>query len=94
VNPDFIRANEVHRLCGNPAKLEACIGSLQYPRWKIHCAGCCRQAHEGYLSIDPVRFPLTGIGRYTFELARHLKKYLRLSGCVFSRIIALLMIFF
>ncbi|MDO9424803.1 MAG: glycosyltransferase family 1 protein [Methylobacter sp.] len=26
------------------------------------------------LSIDPVRFPLTGIGRYTFELARHLKK--------------------
>lgn len=25
------------------------------------------------LSIDPVRFPLTGIGRYTFELARHLK---------------------
>lgn len=26
------------------------------------------------LSIDPVRIPLTGIGRYTFELARHLKK--------------------
>ncbi len=25
------------------------------------------------LSIDPIRFPLTGIGRYTFELARHLK---------------------
>ena len=25
------------------------------------------------LSIDPVRFPLTGIGRYTFELARQLK---------------------
>ena len=25
------------------------------------------------LSIDPVRFPLTGIGRYTFELARHLQ---------------------
>lgn len=25
------------------------------------------------LSIDPVRFPLTGIGRYTFELARHLE---------------------
>ena len=25
------------------------------------------------LSIDPVKFPLTGIGRYTFELARHLK---------------------
>jgi alpha-1,3-rhamnosyl/mannosyltransferase len=24
------------------------------------------------LSIDPVRFPLTGIGRYTYELAKHL----------------------
>ena len=24
------------------------------------------------LSIDPVRFPLTGIGRYTFELVKHL----------------------
>jgi len=41
VNPDFIRANEVHRLCGNPAKLEACIGALQYPpledtlRWML-----------------------------------------------------------
>ncbi|HZW26114.1 MAG TPA: glycosyltransferase family 1 protein [Gallionella sp.] len=26
------------------------------------------------LSIDPVRFPLTGIGRYTFELASQLKR--------------------
>lgn len=26
------------------------------------------------LSIDPIRFPLTGIGRYTFELAQQLKK--------------------
>lgn len=29
VNPDFVRANDIHRLCGNPAKLEACIGQLQ-----------------------------------------------------------------
>ena len=26
------------------------------------------------LSVDSVHFPLTGIGRYTFELARHLKE--------------------
>lgn len=26
------------------------------------------------LSVDPIRFPLTGIGRYTFELARELKQ--------------------
>jgi nucleoside-diphosphate-sugar epimerase len=32
VNPDFVRTNEVHSLCGNPAKLEACIGSLQSPQ--------------------------------------------------------------
>lgn len=41
VNPDFVRANEVHRLCGSPAKLEACIGPLQHPsleetlRWML-----------------------------------------------------------
>lgn len=41
VNPAFVRANEVHRLCGNPAKLESCIGPLQHPpledtlRWML-----------------------------------------------------------
>ena len=28
VNPAFVRANEVHRLCGDPAKLLACVGLL------------------------------------------------------------------
>jgi nucleoside-diphosphate-sugar epimerase len=28
INPDFVRANEVHRLCGNPAKLQASVGAL------------------------------------------------------------------
>jgi nucleoside-diphosphate-sugar epimerase len=31
VNPAFVRANEVYRLCGSPAKLQASIGSLEYP---------------------------------------------------------------
>lgn len=40
-NPDLVRANEVHQLCGNPAKLEAHIGKLQHPgleetlRWML-----------------------------------------------------------
>jgi nucleoside-diphosphate-sugar epimerase len=29
VNPAFVRVNEVHRLCGSPEKLLACVGSLQ-----------------------------------------------------------------
>ncbi|MGV0961283.1 MAG: GDP-mannose 4,6-dehydratase [Limnohabitans sp.] len=28
VNPAFVRANEVHRLCGDPSKLVACTGKL------------------------------------------------------------------
>lgn len=31
VNPEFMRSNEVHRLCGDPTKLESCIGQLQHP---------------------------------------------------------------
>lgn len=29
VNPAFVRVNEVHRLCGSPEKLLACVGPLQ-----------------------------------------------------------------
>ncbi len=35
------------------------------------------------LSIDPIRFPLTGIGRYTFELAQQLKKYSQIEQLCF-----------
>lgn len=31
VNPKFVRASEVHKLSGNPAKLEASVGALQHP---------------------------------------------------------------
>jgi GDP-6-deoxy-D-talose 4-dehydrogenase len=31
VNPEFVRANEVQRLCGDPAKLEAAIGKVEHP---------------------------------------------------------------
>jgi nucleoside-diphosphate-sugar epimerase len=40
-NPGFVRVNEVHRLCGDTARLEACIGPLQHPpleetlRWML-----------------------------------------------------------
>jgi nucleoside-diphosphate-sugar epimerase len=44
VNPAFVRANEIHRLCGNPAKLMATIGiGEQVPlqetlRWMLESA--------------------------------------------------------
>lgn len=44
VNPSFVRANEVRRLCGDPAKLDACIGELRPPaleetlRWMLSAA--------------------------------------------------------
>ena len=31
------------------------------------------------ISVDPVRFPLTGIGRYTYELALRLQVHRELS---------------
>jgi nucleoside-diphosphate-sugar epimerase len=41
VNPAFVRANEIHRLCGSPAKLDAAIGAIASPtladtlRWML-----------------------------------------------------------
>lgn len=41
INPEFVRANEVHFLCGNPSKLEAAIGPIEMPtlettlRWML-----------------------------------------------------------
>lgn len=42
VNPAFVRANEVHKLVGMPAKLKKAVGDLQRPsledtlRWMLH----------------------------------------------------------
>ncbi len=33
VNPAFVRTNEVHRLCGSPAKLQAAVG--QFGQWGL-----------------------------------------------------------
>lgn len=34
VNRAYVRNNEIHRLCGSPAKLESCIGNFAYPTLK------------------------------------------------------------
>lgn len=45
VNPAFVRANEIHRLCGSPDKLLATVGELVSPplmdtlRWMLKAAG-------------------------------------------------------
>jgi nucleoside-diphosphate-sugar epimerase len=45
VNPAFVRVNEIHRLCGSPAKLLATVGELASPpladtlRWMLEAAG-------------------------------------------------------
>lgn len=44
VNSAFVRANELRRLCGSPAKLHACVGRLDQPaladtlRWMLQAA--------------------------------------------------------
>jgi nucleoside-diphosphate-sugar epimerase len=46
VNPAFVRANEVHRLCGSPAKLLACTGPVPTPslqetlQWMLEQSQC------------------------------------------------------
>lgn len=45
VNPAFVRANEVHRLCGDPGKLMASIGSL--PKYQLtDCLSTMLDAHD------------------------------------------------
>ena len=49
VNPQFVRANEVHTLCGDPARLASCIGPLKFPplqdtlRWMLEAAPSTRR---------------------------------------------------
>jgi nucleoside-diphosphate-sugar epimerase len=45
VNPDFVRPDEVRRLCGDPARLEACLGNVRHHpledtlKWMLDSAG-------------------------------------------------------
>jgi len=44
INPALLRSTEIHRLCGSPARLEACVGPLHHPaidetlRWMYEAA--------------------------------------------------------
>lgn len=48
VNPAFVRTNEIHRLCGDPAKLETVVGHVPSPplnetlRWMLEQASVAR----------------------------------------------------
>lgn len=48
VNPAFVRANEIHRLCGDPAKLETVVGHIPSPslndtlQWMLEQAAVVR----------------------------------------------------
>lgn len=46
VNPEFVRANEVQRLCGDPAKLEAAIGKVEHPPLEDTLNWMLRSARE------------------------------------------------
>ena len=47
VNPAFVRANEVHRLCGDPARLVACVGELKSYTLKETLSAMLEHAMDG-----------------------------------------------
>lgn len=67
VNPAFVRANEV-KPSGDARLLRSLVGNWQTPELEDTPAGCWRRS-EGHSLRRACAFPLTGIGRYTWELA-------------------------
>lgn len=51
VNPDFVRPNEVHRLCGSPAKLYAAVGKLG--QWALEDTLRWMLENQRQAGIDP-----------------------------------------
>jgi GDP-6-deoxy-D-talose 4-dehydrogenase len=49
VNPDFIRANEVHRMCGDPAKLQTLLAKHQI---QLHAPGLENTLNKMILGLE------------------------------------------
>lgn len=46
INPDFVRAHELHRLCGDPGKLTSAIGGLRTPKLEETLSWMLREARS------------------------------------------------
>ena len=80
VNPAFVRNNEIHRLCGSPAKLIGVVGDIPLPalqdtlRWMLGATGAPELTlMKVALNATALLSPLTGIGQYTYHLAKGLQ---------------------
>lgn len=51
VNPEFVRANEIQRLCGNPARLMAAVGELVAPPLRSTLSWMLDSARDGTVCI-------------------------------------------
>lgn len=75
MNPAFVRPNEVKRLCGDVTKLRAGIGGMADTASRRNIRLDARKRiMKVIFGTDPIKFPLTGIGRYAYELPNCLQE--------------------